>query len=123
MSLTKNYDSIIAELKNPGDFEGVNIHNNVNSMNGVTAYSIEMTFTNGKNLPKVQGLNELAKEKVATLLKYIRNKSDYNTIQVEFVSGKQSGFVSSSTTMSFNFSPEEFTSSDSTNADSAQMRN
>jgi len=122
MSLKKNTSEIIAELKTPGDFEDVNINNNVNSTNGVTNYSISVQLTNGKNLPRGQELREMAKEKAAVLLKYIANKSDYNTIEIEFVSAKKAGVVSTSTSQSFDFSPNELTVSDSLQKDSAVIK-
>lgn len=104
----KEFTEMLAKLCEPEKFENARVITHANTVNGVTANSVEVILLNGKYLPEnPDSLHQLAKNKAKIAVDALDNSEDYKEITVNIKTENNSALINKSTERTFTFFIEE----------------
>jgi hypothetical protein len=101
-------DSLIAEIKQTGNFENVTFGTTETTYKDSTDRYLNLQLLNGTALPKGDSLlRELGRKVMIMVVNSLENSSDYNNFQVEFIAKAEIGLVNYSSSNRYTYKIED----------------
>jgi hypothetical protein len=95
---SKSTDSLQADLNKIVSCEGINLDGKEISNNGRLSSELEIDITNGQNTPTSESKMDELEKRIAVLVKEaLKDKDEYNSYKVLFVTKKDDGGVTQRT--------------------------
>lgn len=105
---SKSTDSLQVDLNKIVSCEAINLDGEEISTNGTASTELEIDITNGRNIPSGENqMKDLEKQIAVKVKQALRDRNEYNTYKVLFVTKKENAGITETTSDGRIFKSEE----------------